>query len=40
MRWGSPTLEKGLERGNRGLRHTTGIYGVSAAGGAMPPIYF
>ena len=39
VRWGDPTLGKGTERGTRGSRHTTGIYGSSAAGEAMPPVY-
>ena len=39
IRWGDPTLEEGSERGTRGSRHTTGIYGANAAGEAMPPIY-
>ena len=39
IRWGDPNLEKGLECGTRGSRHTTRIYGANAAGEAMPPIY-
>ena len=39
LRWGEPTLGKGTERGTRGSRHTTGIYGTDAAGEAMHPVY-
>ena len=39
IRWGDPNLAKGSERGTRGSRHTTGIYGTNGAGGAMSPIY-
>ena len=35
----SANLEKGSERGTRGSRHTTRIYGANAAGEVMPPIY-
>ena len=39
VRWGDLKLGKGTERGTRGSRHTTGIYGSNAAGEAMPPVY-
>ena len=29
----------GTERGTRGSRHTTGIYGANAGGKVMPPLY-
>ena len=35
----SANLEKGSERGTRGSRHRTGIYGANEAGEAMPPMY-
>jgi len=39
IRWGDPKLAKGSERGTRGSRRTTNIYGSNTAGEAMPPIY-
>mmetsp|Transcript_7811 Transcript_7811/g.9090 ORF Transcript_7811/g.9090 Transcript_7811/m.9090 type:complete len:187 (+) Transcript_7811:396-956(+) len=37
--YGDPSLPAGSPRGVRGARHTTGIYGTTAAGETMPPIY-
>ena len=39
LRWGDPSLPKGTERGTRGSRHTTGIYGTAANGEVYPPVY-
>ena len=40
IRWGDPSLAKGTEKGTRGSCHTSGIYGSTAAGEVMPPVYY
>ena len=37
--YGDPSLPAGSTRGIRGARHTTGIYGSTASGESMPPVY-
>jgi len=37
--YSDPNLPSGSSRGIRGARHTTGIYGSTAAGEIMPPVY-
>ena len=39
IRWGDPNLPKGSQKGTRGSTHTTGLYGSTANGTAMPPCY-
>ena len=39
IRWSDPTLPKGTVQATRGSHHTTGIYGATAAGEVMPPVY-
>ena len=37
--YGNPSLPAGSTRGIRGARHTTSIYGSTASGESMPPVY-
>ena len=39
LRYGDSSLPKGKNKGTRGSSHTTGIYGSTAAGTAMPPCF-
>ena len=39
LRWGDPSLPKGSQKSVRSNTHTTGLYGSTANGSVMPPVY-
>ena len=39
LRWSDPSLPKGSQKSTRSNSHTTGIYGTTANGSVMPPVY-